>query len=82
VSGVNAISGIAKDVMTPPDADQDYIVAGLQPWIDGVATEPGVVRQVCRVSACVRRIFISHRYIGIVCCYNPRERLHSRGTSN
>jgi len=32
--------------MTPPDADQDYIVAGLQPWIDGVATEPGVVRQV------------------------------------
>jgi len=45
VGGVNAISGIAKDLITPPGVDQDYIVAGLQPWIDGVAVEPGVVRQ-------------------------------------
>jgi hypothetical protein len=44
--GVNAITGIAKDLPTPPSQEQDYIVAGLQPWLDGISTEPGVVRQV------------------------------------
>jgi hypothetical protein len=82
VLGVNAISGIAKDVMTPPDADQDYIVAGLQPWIDGVATEPGVVRQVCHAYFCLWAAHFLVLILQIVCCYNPRERLYSRGTSD
>jgi hypothetical protein len=41
------ITGIAKDVITPPSHEQDYIVAGLQKWLDGIMTESGVVRQVC-----------------------------------
>ena len=45
-SGVNAISGAAKDGPTPPSIDQDYVVAGTQPWLDGVTTDLGVVRQV------------------------------------
>ncbi|KAF8161676.1 hypothetical protein B0H34DRAFT_796422 [Crassisporium funariophilum] len=43
--GVNAISGVAKTLPAPPDSKQDYIVAGLQPWLDGVMTELGVIRQ-------------------------------------
>jgi hypothetical protein len=46
VIGVNAISGADKDSLTPPSTDQDYVVAGLQPWLDGIATAPGTVRQV------------------------------------
>ena len=45
-SEVNAISGAAKDGPAPPSIDQDYIVAGHQPWLDGIMTESGVVRQV------------------------------------
>jgi hypothetical protein len=41
------ITGVVKDSPTPPDVEQDYVVAGLQPWIDGVMTDSGVVRQVC-----------------------------------
>ena len=45
-SEVNSISGAAKDGPVPPSVDQDYVVAGLQPWLDGIMTESGVVRQV------------------------------------
>ena len=45
-SEVNAISGAAKDGPAPLSIDQDYVVAGLQPWLDGIMTESGVVRQV------------------------------------
>ncbi|KAF8162859.1 hypothetical protein B0H34DRAFT_794627 [Crassisporium funariophilum] len=45
VGGVNAISGVAKNMPSPPDSDQDYVVAGLQPWLDGIMTEEGIVRQ-------------------------------------
>jgi hypothetical protein len=44
---VNAITGTPKNIITPPSNEQDYVVAGLQPWLDGIMTEPGVVRQVC-----------------------------------
>lgn len=30
-----------------PPTDQDYVVVGKQPWLDGVMTQEGVVRQVC-----------------------------------
>lgn len=47
-SGINAISGLPRTAQSsevPPDF-QDYVVAGQQPWLDGICTEPGVVRQV------------------------------------
>ncbi|KAJ6481681.1 hypothetical protein C8R45DRAFT_309655 [Mycena sanguinolenta] len=44
VGGINAITGGKRDEK-PPDGLQDYVVGGKQPWLDGIATEPGVVRQ-------------------------------------
>ncbi|KAH8818837.1 hypothetical protein DL96DRAFT_1684418 [Flagelloscypha sp. PMI_526] len=44
VGGINAITG-SKQNEDAPKGVQDYVVGGKQPWIDGVATEPGVVRQ-------------------------------------
>ncbi|KAF7366533.1 hypothetical protein MSAN_00910600 [Mycena sanguinolenta] len=44
VGGINAITGGKRDEK-PPDGLQDYVVGGNQPWLDGIATEPGVVRQ-------------------------------------
>ncbi|KAF7366532.1 Ubiquitin-like domain-containing protein [Mycena sanguinolenta] len=44
VGGINAITG-GKREEKPPDGMQDYVVGGSQPWLDGIATEPGVVRQ-------------------------------------
>ena len=48
--GINAITGGKRDEK-PPNGLQDYLVGGpgKQPWLDGIATEPGVVRQVCRI---------------------------------
>lgn len=46
--GINAISGIARD-QDQKDLDpdiQDYVIPGKQPWIDGICTAPGIVRQV------------------------------------
>ena len=43
--GINAITGGKRDEK-PPDGLQDYVVGGKQPWLDGIATAPGVVRQV------------------------------------
>ncbi|KAJ7152799.1 hypothetical protein C8R46DRAFT_1301987 [Mycena filopes] len=45
VGGVNAVSGEVKNKMSPPGIEQDYIVSDLQPWLDGVRTSAGVVRQ-------------------------------------
>jgi hypothetical protein len=48
--GVNVISGVpASDPSPLVHGVQDYIVAGKQPWIDGIVTEQGIVRQVRRV---------------------------------
>ncbi|KAH8818838.1 hypothetical protein DL96DRAFT_1427993, partial [Flagelloscypha sp. PMI_526] len=44
VGGINAITG-GKQNEEAPMGVQDYVVGGTQPWIDGIATEPGVVRQ-------------------------------------
>ena len=48
-TGINAVSG-AKQDEEPPRGVQDYIVGRRQPWLDGIATEPGVVRQVSVLS--------------------------------
>ncbi|KAL8290558.1 hypothetical protein RQP46_002816 [Phenoliferia psychrophenolica] len=45
VGGINALTGLPRDSSEVDPALQDYIVAGSQPWLDGVCTEPGVVRQ-------------------------------------
>lgn len=43
IIGVNALSGLTQDAPSP---SQDYLSLPTQPWLDGVCTEPGVVRQV------------------------------------
>ncbi|KAJ7625032.1 hypothetical protein DFH06DRAFT_1104309, partial [Mycena polygramma] len=44
VGGINAITGGKRDEK-PPNDEQDYVVGGKQVWLDGIATESGVVRQ-------------------------------------
>ncbi|KAH8818839.1 hypothetical protein DL96DRAFT_1504015 [Flagelloscypha sp. PMI_526] len=44
IGGINAITG-GKQNEEGPHGVQDYVVGERQPWIDGIATEPGVVRQ-------------------------------------
>ncbi|KAJ7757011.1 hypothetical protein B0H16DRAFT_1314658, partial [Mycena metata] len=44
VGGINAITGQKHDE-APRNGTQDYILGAKQPWLDGIATEPGVVRQ-------------------------------------
>ncbi|KAK4700797.1 hypothetical protein P7C70_g5445, partial [Phenoliferia sp. Uapishka_3] len=47
VGDINAITGLPRDAdatMIDPTL-QDYIVAGSQPWLDGIKTEPAIVRQ-------------------------------------
>ncbi|KIJ57789.1 hypothetical protein HYDPIDRAFT_120313, partial [Hydnomerulius pinastri MD-312] len=48
--GVNAITGVASASPTPPQFTQDYVVAGLQPWLDGVMTGSGIVKQFVAMS--------------------------------
>jgi hypothetical protein len=43
VGGINAVTGYPKNV-EPPEGQQDYL-CWRQPWLDGIATEPGVVKQ-------------------------------------
>lgn len=43
VGTVNAITGLSKNIPAP-DGQQDYLCSK-QPWLDGIATEPDVVRQ-------------------------------------
>jgi hypothetical protein len=48
VGGVNAVSGgVVKDEEKEQEKQdkQDYVVVPGQPWIDGIAVEPGAVRQ-------------------------------------
>ncbi|ORY74784.1 hypothetical protein BCR35DRAFT_343890 [Leucosporidium creatinivorum] len=47
VGGINALSGLARnaDLNQANPEQQDYIVANRQHWLDGICTEPGVVRQ-------------------------------------
>ncbi|KAJ3545755.1 hypothetical protein NMY22_g2313 [Coprinellus aureogranulatus] len=46
VGGVNVVSGMsALDTSPLRNGAQDYIPAGVQPWIDGIVTGPGIVRQ-------------------------------------
>ena len=47
--GINAICGAKQDEESPRGV-QDYILGQRQPWLDGIATEPGVVRQVSVLS--------------------------------
>jgi len=45
---VNVLSGISTNSIEPPKfgVDQDYIVGGQQPWLHGIVSGQGVVRQV------------------------------------
>ena len=45
---MNALSGISASSLEPPKfgVKQDYIAVGKQPWLDGIVSGPGVVRQV------------------------------------
>ncbi|KAF7986960.1 hypothetical protein HWV62_3 [Athelia sp. TMB] len=47
IGGVNAITGRPRDEDTPISVStpQDYVVGGLQPWLDGICTASGEVRQ-------------------------------------
>ena len=51
VGGVNGISGEAVDsnktaqLNLKQDYKQDYVVVPGQPWLDGIATAPGQVKQ-------------------------------------
>ena len=46
------LSGISTRSVEPPKfgAEQDYVVIGRQPWLDGIVSGPGVIRQVSKVS--------------------------------
>ena len=47
---MNALSGVSTYSIEPPKfgAEQDYVVVGRQPWLYGIASGPGVVRQVSK----------------------------------
>lgn len=47
IGGINAITGLGKNDENAPV--QDYLCTK-QPWLDGVAYEPGVVRQFTAVT--------------------------------
>jgi hypothetical protein len=62
LGGVNGISGepligdmnSILSLMQPNPVDQDYIIIPGQIWLDGIATEPGVVRQFVATTMCPR----------------------------
>ncbi|KAH8802011.1 hypothetical protein DL96DRAFT_1475918, partial [Flagelloscypha sp. PMI_526] len=54
VGGINAITGYGQNQETP-NGLQDYVVGGRQPWLDGIATQPGVIRQFVAMK-------LGHRY--------------------
>ena len=64
---MNALSGVSTYSTEPPKfgAEQDYVVFGRQPWLDGVVSGPGVVRQVSKVSLTYQGSFLNHIK---VCC--------------
>lgn len=47
-TGINAVSGLGNDVdsSTIDPGIQDYVDSATQPRLDGICTEPGIVRQV------------------------------------
>ena len=47
LGGVNGISGEAANLnkTAQPNPKQDYVVVPGQPWLDGIATAPGQVKQ-------------------------------------
>jgi ubiquitin len=45
VGGINAISGQPRDKAPLSSDIQDYVALPRQPWLDGICTAPGVVRQ-------------------------------------
>jgi hypothetical protein len=57
VGNVNAISGLSIQEVAER---QDYVVVPGQPWLDGIAVEPGVVRQFvampCKSKPCVQTL--------------------------
>jgi hypothetical protein len=68
ILGVNALSGLSTSSIEPPKfgAQQDYVVVGQQPWLDGIVSGPGIVRQVSKFLhvkgvSCLKRLTI-------VCC--------------
>lgn len=44
--GINAITGKPRDKASPSASTQDYLSLPRQPWLDGICTASGVVRQV------------------------------------
>ena len=50
ILGVNALSGVSTGSLEPPKfgAEQDYVVVPQQPWLYGIASGPGIVRQVSK----------------------------------
>lgn len=47
LGSVNGISGETVDLNKPaqPNPEQDYVVVPGQPWLSGIATAPGQVKQ-------------------------------------
>jgi hypothetical protein len=46
ILGINAITGQPRDETPSSSKIQDYVVVPHQPWLDGICTASGVVRQV------------------------------------
>ena len=55
---MNALSGISTHSLEPPKfgAGQDYVVIGKQPWLDGIVSGRGVVRQVSKLFSQSRKL--------------------------
>ena len=75
ILGVNAISGVSTHSMEPPKfgTEQDYVVVGKQPWLDGIVTGPGVIRQVS-MFLYIMGVALFERYK--VCCGRSWLRLY------
>ena len=62
--GVNALSGVSTRSIEPPKfgTEQDYVVIGHQPWLDGIVSGPGVVRQVSKLLSISYQESLSEQY--------------------
>ena len=62
---MNAISGVSTGThsIEPPmfGAEQDYVVVGKQPWLDGIFSGPRVVRQVNKF-LCIKDVPLFERF--------------------
>lgn len=78
--GVNVISGAsASDTSPLQNGPQDYIIAGCQPWIDGIVSGPGVVRQVSLALHTLPGFCLMNP---LVRCDGHGQRLYGRGAGN